>query len=227
MTKFCMKCGSEIPENSEFCPKCGKKLGGSNSSAGNRNVLPFVIGGGIAIAVVVLAISLVLVRGGDSSKKVTGENILESIPGGKDSENETKENSPESVALEFWKAYYSGDADKFAQLMLPAEYDSLIDEEYDSLESNLKEDFKEWAKTAKEEYGTITFEYESKEKLTGDELDENKDILSSFYGINISEAYYVTLKVTAKGTTDSFGGSEDFAVVKYDGKYYVFAYDFM
>lgn len=191
MNKFCMKCGTEIPEGSEFCPKCGEKVENSNSSLGNKKILPFAIGGGIAIAVLVLVIILVVTLGG---------------------------NNPKSVAVKFCNAAYKGNANKVVKLTLP--------EYYDELDSDEKERFKEYIKelgeTIKDNDGTVTCKYDKQEKITGDDLEDLKEELSDDYGADISEAYEVTLKMTAKKGDDSMTQNGSLVVVKSGSKYYVY-----
>lgn len=72
---FCVKCGAEIFGGQAFCPKCGQKVGAklekdadAPGKAGNKKLLCMI--GGVVVAVAVLAVITVLVRG-VQAKEVT------------------------------------------------------------------------------------------------------------------------------------------------------------
>ncbi len=223
MSKFCVKCGKEMPKESKFCPKCGNEVEGSNSSTENKKILPAVICGGIAVAVVVIVIILIANLGEVSLKNITNENsskneINKNSPESEENDNnlesDTDKNSPESVALEFCNAGYKGDINKVIELMLPGEYDTLPADDKEDIEVGMKE----YAGISK-----YTCEYESKDKVTGDYLDEYKDGLKEYYGVDISkisEVYVVNLNVTEKNAYND-SSSEDYYVVKSGNKYYI------
>lgn len=122
-------------------------------------------------------------------------------------------NDSKSVALEYCNAQYSGDADKVIDLMLPDEYDMLL--KYKYLES-----FKKGIKENKP--NKYTCEYEEKERLTGDDLDEVKSYLSEYVTdlSNVSEVYSVRINITE----DDKNGYANIFVIKYGNKYYVDIY---
>lgn len=72
MSKLCVKCGTEIPEESEFCLKCGKKVkvSKSNSNAEKKKILPFIIGGSVAVVVLVIVIVLIIIIVNNDAKKM-------------------------------------------------------------------------------------------------------------------------------------------------------------
>jgi uncharacterized membrane protein len=58
----CIKCGQEISETARFCPACGTPVDGGRSRPEIRRILIAMIGGGVAVLLIVAAAMLYIRR---------------------------------------------------------------------------------------------------------------------------------------------------------------------
>lgn len=213
MSKFCQNCGSAMEDQEVFCANCGTQNETAAPAADNKKKLGLIIGGAVAI-VLVLVLLVSMIFGGGQKAAVQKYLDLD------------------------WKGRTGS-----IKSLAPEKYWKYVEEEYDLDVKDIKEDWKDDWKDELEDYvesesfeeaygnkGKVSYKYQDKKEATNDELKAVKAALNSKYEIkkdDIDELYVVDYTFTYKGDEDKDVATRSYYVVKIDGKWYPLSgYDF-
>lgn len=216
---FCGKCGAKNPDEAAFCSACGAKL-----NEGQKVV------GGEAAPVEQMPVEQTPVTEEKNSKnKKVGIIAVAVIAiaaiagifalfGGK---------GYEAVAEDFVEAYYTADAAGIVELIPEKMVDyTLEDEGYDSLDAFIEEGNETleaqmyFVELYLGENLTVTSEILGVEDVSEDDLPVLK-VDYEYYGIKVSEAKYVEIEYTVKGSEDEMTDTLEIPVIKIGSSWYL------
>ncbi len=211
MSKFCGKCGAELPDEAMFCNACGENFSATPeapAAPGNdfiKKVMEykkFFIPGAIALGAIILIIVLIVVFS----------------------------SSPKDAVKNYVNGTFNGDYSAFEK-MQPEEYWEYMEEECDTDrpdEKDFEDLYESTLESLEEEYGkdvSVSYKVTDKEELDEDDLDDIRDELKDMYGLtkkNITAAYELDVELTIEGDDDEETNDATFKVYKYNGDWYVY-----
>lgn len=208
MSKFCGKCGAELPDEAMFCNACGENFATTPDAAPKNDLIAkvmeykkFFLPGGIALGAIILVIILIVALSG----------------------------GPEDAIENYVNASFNGDYDAYLELQ-PDKYWEFMEKEYDTEipdEKDFEKMYEETLDSLEDEYGkdvSVSFTVTDKDELDDDDLDEIRDSLKSQYGIakkDITAGYEIDVELIIEGDDDEETNDATFYVYKYDGNWYV------
>lgn len=213
MSKFCGKCGAELPDEAMFCNVCGENftvtpeepvaVNGGNALVNKvMEYKKYFVPGAIALVAIILVIVLISSLAGSGYKRAA-KNYINGTLKGKYSAYE------KMYPKEVW------------DYMEENVSEDILDEDY------FEDNYEDMIDYLEEEYGKdikISYKITDKDKLDEDDLKDLRDSLKDTYDMakkDVTAAYELELEVTVKGDDDEDTNDMDIVVYKYDGKWYV------
>ncbi len=215
MSKFCGKCGAELPDEAMFCTACGENF----STTPEAPVAPendfikkvmeykkFFLPGGIALGAIILVIVLISVFS----------------------------SSPKDAVKNYVNGNFNGDYDAY-NAMQPDEVWEYLEKEYDTDrpdEKDYEETYEATLEELEEEYGkdvSVSYKITDEDELDEDDLKDIRNTLKDTYNIakkDITAAYELDVELTIEGDDDEETKDATFIVYKYNGDWYVQDVDF-
>ena len=227
---FCIYCGAKLEDGTKFCTSCGAKqvIGeemeqtaavGEETAAvaaeeeGDLEITGLVLFGktfskkvvtiaAAALAAVIIAVIL----------------LVALLPGAA---------SAKGAAEEYAKAVFSCEADEIIAVMptdavktirknnnmSASAYENAMDEIMESLDASL--DYTFGARRS------LNVKVTETEKLSRDELQNLKEYYADFDYGSISDARYITIEISLRGSEDSAAGTAEVRVVKQNGRWFI------
>lgn len=227
MSKFCVNCGTQLPEEASACPNCGaavetqkaeKTKKGENAFFAkvkavfkkcNDAVAAKLKSFGIPMKVFYIALAAILVL-----------IVVVSIFA-----NAYKAPIKRLIDIEYY-----GKSQKIEK-MIPDEYLEYLEEEHerdiDDIIDEAKEDWEDAEETLEDQYGKnykVSYKILYKGKLSKDEIEDVRDSLKDRYNISkssVKQAYEMYVKITIKGSEDKQTTKGVFYSVNIDGSWYL------
>jgi len=230
MSKFCVNCGTQLPEGTNACPNCGngaepqkvekEKKAGNGFFAkvkaafkkGNDAVAAKLKTFGIPMKAVYIALAVVLVLV-----------VVLSIFG----------NAYKAPIKAYIDVQFKGKADKIERLIPKQLIDEMEDEgmELDDLIEYYEKSWEKQEEALEEKYGKykVTYKITDKEKVDSDDLKDIRDELNEEYGLkkkSIKAAYELDIEIKIKGSDDDDEIKlKNVYSINIDGKWYLFDED--
>ena len=234
MSKFCVNCGTQLPEGTNACPNCGngaapqkvekEKKAGNGFFAkvkaafkkGNDAVAAKLKTFGIPMKAFYIALAAILVL-------VVVVSIFA--------------NAYKTPIQRYLDIEFKGKVQKIEK-MIPKAYlealedededfdaDDYVDEMIEDAEESWKDEKKALEKTFGDNY-KVSYKILYQEKIKGDDLDDVKDAINSKYDIaksSIKTVYELYVKITIKGSEEESSYKQTFYSINIDGSWYLFS----
>lgn len=242
MSKFCTKCGAACDDSTAFCTSCGAKFDAASqqpaaakpaaaaaASGEEKSILEkfkenanmdtikglkdrpdFTKIVGIAVvAVAALIVLIIIISLAGSGWKKPVNNFFKGI---EDNDPDTFMKSYCEVQLDYLEDYYKDMDSKIDDV-----FEKRLDRAMDTLKDELGKDIK------------ISFKITDKDKLSDKKLDDYKDEIKKLYdakGIDVSAGYELEIEYTIEGKKDEDEDDGEMIVLKVDGEWCVYGWEF-
>ncbi len=210
MSKFCGKCGAELPDEAMFCTACGENFAVAPEAPATpendfiKKIMEykkFFLPGAIALGAIIIVIVLIVALS----------------------------SSPKDAVKNYVNGTFNGDYDAFID-MQPTEVWEYMEKEYDQEmpdEKDFEEIYESSLEALEEEYGkdvSVSYKVTDKDELDEDDLKDIRNTLKDTYDISkkdVTAAYELDVELTIEGDDDEETKDATFIVYKLNGDWYV------